>query len=163
MRRPPLFFAVFLGIVFSVSALLHGYGWLRLVHDAAWPAAVATPLSVFFALAAISLPFSLFLARTRPVPAVSWAAFVWLGTIFYLDVSYLALDGLRALSSVALASTGAGLAAGSGRTFALVGAAIGLVLVGGGLLRGRSPIVRRVSVPIAGLPAAFEGFRIVQL
>jgi uncharacterized protein len=172
MRRlgPALF--VFLSIVLAVSAVLHGYAWLRLIHDPAWPAPVATAGAVLLALSAVALPGMLLSARALPkslAGPVGWASYVWLGVIFYLDVSLAGLDAGRLLfEGVASASAGVPASSVAGpiaaRWLAGVASAIALGLVISGAIRGSGqPLVRRVTVPIAGLPAAFEGFRIVQL
>ncbi|MFO0682505.1 MAG: metallophosphoesterase [Sandaracinus sp.] len=172
MRVPASRLVVFLSIVGSVVALLHGYAWSRVVHDPAWPAPIAVVLTVLLVALAIFLPTSLVLARTARAPwnqRLGWAGYVWLGAIFYLDVSLLALDlGRALLEGVAYASTGSALPSseGVGTARALAGAAslLALGLVGMGARRGLGdPIVREVEVPIAGLDPALDGFRIVQL
>ena len=170
MGSSPLRLAIFLSVIGTVTGLLHGYAWLRLVHDPSWPAlptALGTALAVMLA---VGLPAAMMLARSAParvaVP-LAWAAFVWLGTIFYVDVSLAVLDAGRLLfEGVASASAGVSTPEGptAARALALTAMALGLSIVSVGVWRGRSaPIVRRVRVPIAGLPAAFEGFRIAQL
>lgn len=151
MRVPASRLVVFLSIVGSVVALLHGYAWSRVVHDPAWPAPIAVVLTVLLVALAIFLPTSLVLARTARAPwnqRLGWAGYVWLGAIFYLDVSLLALDlGRALLEGVAYASTGSALPSseGVGTARALAGAAslLALGLVGMGARRGLGdPIVR---------------------
>ena len=170
MRATPLRLVIFLGVLGTVTALLHGYAWLRLVRDPSWPPMVETALTVLAAALTIALPASMIAGRTLPARAASivgWSAFLWLGVLFYLDVTLLVLDGARAgLSSVAYASFGsAGLdGTGGARAFAAATALVATGLVGLGLVRGLSdPIVRRVRVPIEGLPTGLEGLRIVQI
>jgi predicted MPP superfamily phosphohydrolase len=162
--------AIFLSILGTITALLHGYAWLRLVHDPAWPSLPTLIGSIALALLAVALPGSIIAARTMrstiAIP-VGRIAYVWLGTIFYLDVSLAVLDVGRAIfESVAYASVDPpwGEGAGAARTFAGAALAIAAGLVTSGLVRGLgSPSIVRVRVPIADLPAAFDGFRIVQL
>lgn len=172
MRRLGWQLVVFLSILGTVTALLHGYAWARLVRDPAWPEVITLVGTVLLAFSAIALPVSLLSARALPkrlAGPVGWTAYLWLGAIFYLDVSLVVLDlGRLLFEGVAQASV-----AGVGTSLdspvaarALAGAAslIALGLVGTGAMRGLGrPIVRRVTVPIRDLPKAFEGFRIVQL
>lgn len=172
MRRlgPALF--VFLGIVLTVSALLHGYAWLRLGRDPSWPEPVGTLLAAVLGVLALALPFALLSARALPkslAGPVGWAAYVWLGALFYLDVSLAVLDvGRMLFEGVASASVGGSPSAVDGpvaaRWLAGTASALALGLVTVGAVRGAgTPLVRRASIAIANLPAAFEGFRIVQL
>jgi hypothetical protein len=171
MRQLDWRLLVFLSILGTVTALLHGYAWLRLVSEPAWGEPIGTVLTVALALAAVLLPLSLLSARSLPrtlAGPVGWAAYLWLGAIFYLDVSLLALDlGRAAFEGVALAAVDGAVTAGgpaAARVLAGAASAIALGLVTVGAVRGLGrPIVRRVKIAIADLPAAFEGFRIVQL
>ena len=162
---------VFLGVLGTASALLHGYAWRRVAIDPGWSEPLPALLTASFVLLALALPAAMFGTRLLPprlaVPA-AWGAYIWLGTLFYLDVTLLALDLSRlAFESVAYASvSGPWLQEGAAasRAVASLAMATTLGLVTGGLTRGLSaPTVRRVRVKIDGLPAAFEGFRIVQL
>lgn len=162
---------VFLGVLGTASALLHGYAWRRVAIDPGWSEPLPALLTASFVLLALALPAAMVGTRLLPprlaVPA-AWGAYIWLGTLFYLDVTLLALDLSRlAFESVAYASvSGTWLQEGAAasRAVASLAMATTLGLVTGGLTRGLSaPTVRRVRVKIDGLPAAFEGFRIVQL
>jgi predicted MPP superfamily phosphohydrolase len=99
---------------------------------------------------------------------LAWGAYVWLGALFYLDVTLLALDGARLVFenvayAHALVPWPSSDVAGA-RALAAIAVSISVGLVGWGLTRGRAvPDVRRVTVRIPGLPRAFDGFRIVQL
>jgi len=167
---PALF--VFLGVLGTVTTLLHGYAWLRLVRDPGWPEAVTLAATALLVLLAVAMPAAVIGARGLPkrwAQPAGWVSYVWLGAIFYLDVTLLVLDGGRMLfEGVAHASVGSVLGSGDGPieapALAVVASLIAFGLVGAGAMRGLGrPIVRQVTVPIHGLPAAFEGTRIVQL
>jgi predicted MPP superfamily phosphohydrolase len=172
MQRLGFRLVIFLSVVLTVSSLLHGYAWLRVVWDPGWPEAVMLGGTALAVLLTIGLPASLIGARSLPkrlAGPVGWSAYLWLGAIFYLDVSLLVLDVGRALfegvAQASVASGGATLdAPTASRALAGVASLIAIGLVGSGAMRGLGrPIVRRVKVPIKDLPAAFEGFSIVQL
>ncbi|MBN8610367.1 MAG: metallophosphoesterase [Deltaproteobacteria bacterium] len=162
---------VFLSVLGTVSALLHGYAWLRVGADPMWPAPIGTVLTLLFATLSIALPLAMIGTRaleSRVAVPLAWGAYVWLGTLFYLDVALLALDGTRLVfENVAHASALAPwVNEGSAGARALAAAAVALTLglVTWGVTRGlAAPDIRRVHVKIAGLPPSFEGFRIVQL
>jgi Zn-dependent protease with chaperone function len=82
--------AIFLTVLGTASALLHGYAWLRVVADPAWPAPWSTLLGGLALLLAVGMPLAMIGMRVLPerlsVP-LAWAAYLWLGTLFYLDVT----------------------------------------------------------------------------
>ncbi len=172
MRRLGGRLAIFLAVIATATALLHGYAWARLVRDPQWSAA-ATLVGTSIAVAlAIALPIALLGGRALPARwrgVVGWSAYVWLGVVFYLDVTLAALDlGRLLFQGVALASASGAASLGDGAASARVIAAVALAISGAvvtiGAARGLGrPIVRRVTVPIRDLPEALIGFRIVQL
>jgi predicted MPP superfamily phosphohydrolase len=163
--------AIFLTVLGTASALLHGYAWLRVVADPAWPAPWSTLLGGLALLLAVGMPLAMIGMRVLPerlsVP-LAWAAYLWLGTLFYLDVTLLALDGSRLVFenvayARALAPWVSDDTAGA-RAVASLAVASTLGLVTWGASRGlAAPRLREVTVEIAGLPKAFDGFRIAQL
>ncbi|WP_053232313.1 metallophosphoesterase [Sandaracinus amylolyticus] len=164
MRISPRRLIVFLGVVGSVSALLHGYAWLRLFRDPAWGAPWELLGGVALAVLGVLVPAAILSARTvRPSIAtpLAWLGYSWLGTIFYLDVLLLPID----LARVLLAAVDPDGAPFLGARWVAATATVGaLSLVAAGIARvRRGPVLREVDVPIEGLPAALEGFRIVQL
>jgi hypothetical protein len=155
---------VFLSVLATASALLHGYAWLRVVSDPAWPAPWSTLLSALAALLAVGLPLAMIGTRAlsaRAAVPLAWAAYVWLGALFYLDVSLLALDGSRLLfenvaAARALAPWSSADPAGA-RALAAVAVIGALGLVTWGASRGpAAPRLREVSVELRGLPRAFD-------
>jgi uncharacterized protein len=164
----------FLLVAMSTVGAAHLYVWLRLVHDPAWPAAWSLLASAFLLLAWASIPFTLNYGRRLSPPwqgIVAWTGYSWLGSIFLLLVSVLAVDlahGALYLSQLAFGTRlGAALFQGNevdgARFWAKLAAAIGGVAVASALWFGRRVVVRRVAVPLGKLPQALDGTTIVQL
>jgi predicted MPP superfamily phosphohydrolase len=166
----------FLLVAMSIVGAAHLYVWLRLVHDPAWPTLGYALASAFLFLAWASIPFTLSWARRLSPPwatIVAWPGYAWLGSIFLLLVSVLAVDlvrGVVALASWAVGSanavSGSVVAGGElerARSWAQAAALLGAVLVLSALYFGRRVIVRRVAVPLARLPLGMHGTTIVQL
>jgi predicted MPP superfamily phosphohydrolase len=156
----------------SLMAALHGYVWLRLVHDVALPPrayGVASALVVgLFASLVLAFWFGRRgAARTRPL---LFLAFGWLGLLFFLVVLLALTEPLRWLMPV-LAGPLAGTAEPSKGAellwsravaggVALLATVMTLAAVRSGLGRVR---VRDVEVELTRLPALLDGFVIVQL
>lgn len=159
--------AVFLSVLGTVSALLHGYAWLRLVRDPAWGGPIDGVLGIVFLALTLLLPLAMVgmrVFRSAIAVPLAWVGYLWLGTLFYLDVILVVLDLARwGVGDQPLASLLGG-APSVPRAEALAALTLGGAVVGLGISRGlRDPIIRRVEVAIEGLPEAFRGFRIVQL
>jgi predicted MPP superfamily phosphohydrolase len=161
----------FLLVAMSIVGAAHLYVWLRLVHDPAWPSGAYALGSAFLLLAWGSIPFTLNWGRRLSPPwstLVAWPGYAWLGSIFLLLVSVLAVDLVRA--GVELASwlfgvdgpiTGGDVE--RARSWAGAAGLLGVTLVLSALWFGRRVIVRRVAVPLGKLPAGLNGTTIVQL
>ena len=171
-------FAIFLLVMLAVLGGMHWFLWVRLVRDTGFPEPWRRLLGWFLALAAVSVPAVVILARrlpfraTRPLVAV---LFTWLGASFLLFMALLATDLGRVLWAaagwvVALAggtteapsdpsrrlfvartlAGGAALAAGAATT-AAVRTAIG------------EPEVKEVAVHLDRLPRPLSGFTLAQI
>ena len=139
----------------TILGLAHYYVWLRFVSAAQLPAPWHALATIAIAVIAPSLPVATMalrrLSRATARPYV-WVAYTWFGFSVYL---------LVAAAVTHLACTIAGC---DPRTAALVGVAAAAATVVYGLLNAaRGPIVRRVRVPLANLPASAEGYVIAQL
>lgn len=168
-----LSFAVFFGILASLSGLAHYYFWIRLVRDLALPDGWSRALLILVAGLGLLIPVSLLgmvvLGRETSRPLLS-VAYIWMGLCFLL------------LTSLALGDLGRGVAqlfrsfvqeaepADAGRRVLAarvigVGAAtvtIGLALIATRM--GLGPVaIKRLQVSLGRLPQAFNGFRIVQI
>ena len=147
-----------------LSALLHLYlGW-RLLPALPWPPA-ATGLAGLWLLASTVLTPAPLLARgirdPRQADRLAWAGYLAMG----LFSSLLVLTLLRELLLLAAVLLPAGwfqpgLPERSAQGVVVLSALLSLA----GLFNARRlAAVRTVAVPIAGLPVALQGFRIVQL
>jgi uncharacterized protein len=161
----------FLLVAMSVVGSAHLYVWLRLVHDPSLPAPWTALASAFLFLAWLSIPLALSWGRRLAPPwaaLVAWPGYAWLGSIFLLLVAVLAVDVARGILALGSWVLGAGhVFSGDeltrARRWAEVSAALGGVAILSALTVGRRVVVRRVSVPLAKLPAALDGTTIVQL
>lgn len=161
----------FLGVVFTVTAGIHYYLWARLVRDVAWPASVHTWLTVALAALAVLLPTGLLLTRLLPrdlLSPVMWVLYSWMGLMFFLFVLLLPADLMRGAAWLIERFSGAPSDPARrlllARIYGGVVGLAGLGMAGLGLLgAARQVAVRPVEVALRGLPAAFAGFRIVQL
>jgi uncharacterized protein len=132
----------------------HAYIWWRLVRVPHWPPLYFVVGSVLVFGLAPSLPATMFIARrfsrTQAKPFL-WFAYTWFGCAVYLLLA----------SVLAQVATIAGVSARDAAGGALVATA---VTIGYGLVHARrGPFVRRVRVRLAKLPAAADGYTIVQL
>ncbi|MFM1991567.1 MAG: hypothetical protein RJA99_4524 [Pseudomonadota bacterium] len=155
-------------VVWTLSAVLHGYVAVRLLPEwLAWPAAAAA-LGALLLAQALLLPAGLRTLRRRADgrhAALHWAGMIALGALSSLVVLTLLRDAGLALAYAldALRPGTVALDAVSRTT------AIAVPLLGAGASAWGFVAARRtarivdVEIPIAGLPAAFHGFTIAQL
>ncbi|MBM4318450.1 MAG: metallophosphoesterase, partial [Deltaproteobacteria bacterium] len=164
-------FGLFLLVTLTIVGSIHGYFWLRLVRDPAWPAPWRQGGGLLLLGLALCMPLAAVVGRLLPFAITRWVVllpFVWMGTMLLLLVFVAGADLLR------LAAWGVQLARGSELTdsvrllssrwlaaTALLGA-VALTLVG---IRSalQEPVVRHVEVQLERLPRALDGFTIVQL
>ena len=165
-------FALFLTIMVTLTGWAHYYIWSRLVRDPGLPASVTRGLSYALVFLFLAIPASLFLRRSAlggPASGLVWLAMTWLGLLLFLTLAVGVADLVRGLWQVSRSWTNAGpllperrqavarLLAG---TAALVAGTLGLWSLRSGLGR---VMIKRVEVPLARLPTALSGTRIVQL
>jgi predicted MPP superfamily phosphohydrolase len=161
-----MMFAV--AVMAAVSWLMHRYVWARLVRDAAWPQPWGWVLTVVvFGLAAL-VPLAFIAMRWLPRAAnapLAWVVYTWLGFALYLFLLAALADAGRVAARIV-----GGLPQQPERRILLaraiagaVGAASGLIGLGGVVNAARGFDVRRVTIPLARLPQAASGYSIVQL
>lgn len=164
--------AIFLTVITALAALIHYFLWARLVRDPQWPAPWPRWGGWFFAGLAVTVPLAMATSRLLApslIGPIAWPLLLWLGTLFILLTVLLPLDLSVALVSLARRATNQPIGDPSRRQFLarLVAGAAGLTAFGAtvtGVANAIGPVaVKRVQVPLAELPAAFAGFRIVQL
>jgi len=152
----------------ALSLLLHAYIGLRILPAlAAWPLAQALLVVVLVASAAL-IPIGWFWRRRAKSASVgialAWASLICLGFFSSLFVLTLLRDSVLVIAWIAAA-----LSAPVPLEALIVWTGVAVPLLGTGItLWGyvnarRTPSVVSVRVPIAGLPAALEGFTIAQI
>jgi predicted MPP superfamily phosphohydrolase len=155
-------------VVAAVSWLMHRYVWARLVRDAAWPQPWGWVLTVVvFGLAGL-VPLTFIAMRWLPrvVNApLAWVVYTWLGFALYLFLLAALADAGRVVAAIV-----GGLPQQPERRLLLaraiagaVGAASGLIGLGGVVNVARGFDIRRVTIPLARLPQSASGYSIVQL
>ncbi|MFO8070717.1 MAG: metallophosphoesterase [Polyangia bacterium] len=168
-----LHMAVFLLIGSSILAAIHYYLWRRLVRDTAlnrpWRK-IATGILIGLA---VSVPFGMAISREAPFQVGRWISLVpysWLGAMLLLLTLLLAADLLRLAWAAARRLRASKRDPDPTRRLALARIAAGTALLGAGGLTAVAAAralatlsVRRVEIPLRRLPAALDGFRIVQI
>jgi len=144
-----------LAIVLMILGSAHAYIWWRFVAVPDLPAPWHAVATVAMIVLVPSLPAAAIvmrrLPRARAAPYL-WLAYTWFGCAVYL------------LLAAAVTQVACAIAPIAPRTAALAGIAAVGATVGYGLVNARrGPVVRRVRVPLAKLPAAAAGYVIVQL
>lgn len=166
--------ALMLVVYTLLATLIHRWLWLRLVRDpalgGAWQTA-GTVIIVALAVFTVIGPVVGRLASGEAARAFSTAAFTWMGVVFVfvmmLAVIELARGGVGLWQFFAAAPDDA--VDPARRVFfarAIGGAAsFGALAAGATAFRqaAQAPDIVRLDVPIAGLPAGLDGFRIVQI
>jgi uncharacterized protein len=149
-----------LATVLGLAAALHLYIAVRLVPALALPAGIA--VAVLLAASALLVPTGLFTSRRRRPPGadgLAWAGMLCLGLFSSLLVLTLLRDVLLLVARIAGFATPT-LAEDTAAAVVLAG----LALTGVGLVNARRTArVVRTTVALPGLPAALDGFRIVQI
>ncbi len=168
--RLALGFSVFFGIALGILGGAHYYLWARLVRDAGWPPAVRAGATAAIAALGVGMLATLILRRAfrRHLGGfLQTALLAWMGIGLLLITGLAASDLARLLFSAGQAlglAHGRLPAAEAARLPALVGGGLGLGLSVIGLREGlRAPRLVAIDVPVARLPAALAGLRIVQL
>ena len=167
-----LTFALFFTIMVTLACGAHYYVWSRLVRDPALPPALSRTLTYGLILLFVAIPGTLFLRRSSFADATEplvWVAMTWLGLLLFLVIALGVADlgrGVwelgRSLGDAPPLDPGRRQAAARvvAGAAALASAALGLWSLRSALGRVQ---LRRLEVPLARLPAALSGTRIVQL
>ena len=143
-------------LLYALSIALHLYIGARLVPDLA-PGGAAAALAALLVVSALSVPLGLIARRFARPPFADKLA--WLGLLCMgLFSSLLVLTFVRDLALLAVHAPA--FRAASAQAVPV----LGLLLTAVGLANARrTPPVKQVRVPIANLPVALHGFRIVQI
>ena len=145
--------------LFGFVALLHAYiGW-RLLPDLPFGAIAVAPTALWLVGSAIAIPLGLFARRIERQPLadrLKWASLLAIGSFSSLFV-------LTFLRDVGLLVGGASLTGFRAYSALAVPILAALLTLVGFVNARRRARVRRVDVPIAGLPAPLHGFSIAQI
>ncbi len=165
--RKTLAVMVFAVLFLTVMGGGHYYIAQRLAFDPAWPALVANGVTSTMALGLGALFVQGLLRHRLGVisSGLSWAAYVWLGVLFYLFVATVALDlatQLLWLVTSDLHGSEQWIPFARGRALLICGLALG---ASGLALRGglEPPTTKRIEIALDRFPAALDGFRVVQI
>lgn len=163
-------FALFITIALGILTAAHYYIWARLVRDVQFAPFTRRILSWLVIVLGLSIPATFILSRQLPPNHGRWllhVLYTWMGALLLFVVVLGLLDLVRALTSLLWANR---LAADPERRLflqrlfagaaALMTGTATAVAVYEGVARLR---IHDVKVPLARLPAAMNGFRIVQL
>ena len=155
-------------LLFGVSGLLHLYIATRLIPPLAGQLWAWAPLALLLVVSALLVPASLLGLRRRSArgqAALVWAGLLNMGLFSSLFVLTLLRDvalGLAALAASLRPDWALPPAFGADSALAVLPLALLISLLGYANARRTARVVR-VDVPIADLPDALHGFRIVQL
>lgn len=166
LGRLVLFLLVFGGL----SLGIHYYLFVRLVRDAGLTGGARTLVRSLIIVGGLSIMAAMMLMRgPRWVSTpLSWAAFVWMGIMFFLLVALLFGDAMKVVLFVAdkvrSAPPDPERRAFIGRALAASASLFAFGMSAAGMKSALSQVaVKRVEVTLAKLPASAKGYRIVQL
>lgn len=158
---------VFLSFVLTIDVGLHYFVWARLVRDTALDAPYARIASAALFVLACLIPIALIVGRSAPrvvAAPLAWAAYVWLGFLFFLFFLLLPLELVRLGAFVAGKPSDPERREFFARVLGIFAAAGTVVMGSAGLYYGlRQVPIKRVTVPLAKFPRALSGYTIVQL
>jgi len=163
-------FIAFFAIAILVLGGIHAYIWFRLVRATALPAPWRTIATIALIVLALSVPATLVLRR-QPwfgVDILYQAAMIWLGIAFILLFALLFGDIVRLGVFIARKLGGHPPIDPERRVFLarLTGGAVAALTAaaaGAGAVEAARVRVKEVRVPLRRLPAALDGFTIVQI
>jgi predicted MPP superfamily phosphohydrolase len=156
---------IFIAIAFSITAGIHYFLWIRLARDPAWPAPIVRGMGWAFFVLAASIPLGMIASRSLSREAaapISWFSYTWMGVMFVLFLTLLPMELVRVGARLGGVDPERRLALA--RILALGAGVIGVLESGVGLVSVlRRVKVESVRVPMAKLPKALSGYKIVQL
>jgi len=149
---PKLYFVIFIVVVLSVYAAMHGFVYWRVASGLALTSGQRLALKLLLAAGALTFIAGEFLSRLIPAYHLLYLGSLWLGVIsvalaVFLPEFILSLIFSRQRRLFVLASLVMVLAISA---FSLLNVALG-------------PVLRQVRIPVRGLDPGLEGFSIVHL
>ncbi|MGX9726888.1 MAG: metallophosphoesterase [Candidatus Electronema sp. VV] len=169
-----LFFLRFITMVGLVLAGAHYYLWRRLVKDTGLSGKARSAGTAALAALFLLPLLSRLLERHLPYAYtfhISWLGYLWLGMLLLFFVFFLCADALKILALAARclllrqwAKPDPARWQRLSRLTAAAGLLIVLTVTAFGVKKGAEPpTVHRVEISLNQLPAAFKGFKIVQI
>jgi predicted MPP superfamily phosphohydrolase len=159
--------AVFLTVGSALIAAIHYFFFARLVRDTALPAPYRTVATSLIVLLGASIPFGFAGGRFLPrsvMRYLAWPPYLWMGAMLLLFMILVAAEIVRAGASASGVVEDAERRRFLARFLGGVSVAASGALSGFAYYSARRPVeIARVEVPLARLPRALEGFRIVQV
>jgi predicted MPP superfamily phosphohydrolase len=144
--------------------LLHVYIGVRLLSPFGWPAMAAGAVALAAMASLMLLSARRGFGRGGHADVLDWAGLLAVGLFSSLFVLTLLRDAGLLLAEAAALAGAPPLPAGATRASAMAVPLLAVVASGWGYANARRrPGIRRVEVPIAGLPPALQGCRIVQI
>jgi len=167
-------FLTFLSVVLLIMGSVHGYLFQRMVLATALPPPWPLILGGVLILAVVSIPLSFVASRRLPKGQARFLvipSYVWLGFVFQTFFLVLALDIVRLSARLLLSLAGQAqlLPSGPDAVFlwrATMGTAVAITTLATAFAiwwgLGRL-VVRRLEIPLSGLPPSLDGFTILHL
>jgi predicted MPP superfamily phosphohydrolase len=162
---------IFLTVVTTLTLVVHGYLYLRLLRDPGWPRRVRRAGGLALGLLALSIPVGFVGSRTLPRDAammLSTFAFGWMGVMFFLLVGCVVGDAMRLLARAAHRAVNVPWVPERRQALARFTAGSVAVATGGavrvsvGSALGEVEIAEQ-AVKLDRLPRALDGLQIAQL
>ena len=163
--------AIFLAIISTLTVGIHVYIYRRLFRDTGLSERKRRLGAVLVVVLALGLVGGVAVNRFVPRAlgeVIGYGSFVWMGLILFLVPALSIIDLLRVARRLQL--QGRDRVVDPQRRLAMargvaVATTLGAVGAGGASLKTAldGPVVRDVDVPLPGLPAGLDGFRIVQV
>jgi uncharacterized protein len=157
----------FVAVVLVVFAGVHYLLWARLFRDPGWPAPWPRVGAAALWSLGLAIPVAMIAGRSLPRAVTSplaWVVFVWMGSAFGLLMIVSLFEPARLAATALGALRDPSRRQWFARAVAAATAAGGLAFTAVALRTALAALtVRTVRVPLARLPAAMEGYTLVQL
>ncbi len=95
----------FVGVLGTVTGLIHLYLWKRLVRDTLGPGGVRRAAGFLVLLLAVLVPATLIGVRSEAAEWLAWPGYLWLALMFYLFLALVVLEVPRLLIRLAWRSS----------------------------------------------------------
>ena len=146
------YFILFILIAFFIYFVMHYFVFRSITKFIDFSAKTKSFIKIFFIFSALTLPLGVLLSRIMRIHFLSHYAYVWLG-IIAISFSVFLIERFIVMIFPSKA-----------RLFTIVAMLlVALISVYSFLNCTRSPVVKKITIPLKKLPAEMSGFSIVQL